>query len=306
MRYLIPSLAALLAFATLAAGQQKSPPTLSDRPKLEFRTNLPSEETVNAFLQQMFGYNPAVSWKVADIRPSEMQGLAEVVVVISASQGQQAMKFYVTPDGKHAFSGDIMPFGPHPFAEDRAELEKGISGPSRGPASAPVTLVEFSDLQCPHCKEAQPVLDKLLGDEPNVRLVFQNFPLGQIHDWANKAAAYADCVGHSSNDEFWKFIHDVYEGQSSIVAADADEKLTAFADQAGAKGSDIAVCAAKPETTARVERSIALGRVVKITGTPTIFINGRKIENLSSIPYDTLKQLVEFAAKEGNQQAQAK
>ena len=93
----------------------------------------------------------------------------------------------------------------------RKELEKGITGPARGPADAPVTIVEFSDLQCPHCKEAQPVFEKLMAEEPNVRLVFQNFPLAiPAHDWAAKGAAYADCMGASSNDAFWKFIHGVY------------------------------------------------------------------------------------------------
>jgi len=311
MRQPISYLFVIFMLAVLAGAQQKTSPngtpSQDERPKLEIRPNLPSEETVNSFLHETFGYNPGLSWRVADIRPSEMQGLAEVVVVVSNSQGQQAMKFYVTPDGKHAFSGEIMPFGAHPFAEARMELEKGINGPARGPASAPVTLVEFSDLQCPHCKEAQPVLDKLLTDEPNARLVFQNFPLTQIHDWADKSAAYADCVARSSNDAFWKFIHDVYEGQSTITAATADEKLTALADQAGVKGSDIAVCAAKPETAARVERSVALAKEVKVTGTPTVFINGRRIDNLTGVPYDTVKQLVEFAAKDGqSQQAQAK
>jgi protein-disulfide isomerase len=296
--------------ASVGVAQQKAAPakaatleTKDERPKLEIRPNLPTEQTVNSFLQQMFGYNTGLTWKIVDIRPAEAQGLAEVVVLISGTQGQQVTRLYVTPDGKHALTGDIVPFGAHPFAEARTALEKGISGPARGPASAPVTLVEFSDLQCPHCKDAQPVLDKLLTDEPNARLVYQNFPLSQIHDWANKGAAYADCVGRSSNDAFWKFIHDVYEGQASITAANADEKLTALADQAGVKGADIAACAAKPETTTRVERSVALGKEVKITGTPTVFINGRRIENVTGVPYDTVKQLVEFAAKDGQEQA---
>jgi protein-disulfide isomerase len=304
----------VLVLAAIAGAQQKAPslkdpvPESTDnRPKLQTRPNLPAEETVNSFLQQMFGYNSALSWKVADIRPAEAEGLAEIVVVISTSQGQQVTHLYVTPDGKHALAGEIIPFGARPFADARGALEKGISGPAKGPASSPVTLVEFSDLQCPHCKDAQPVLEKLLGDEPNARLVFQSFPLSQIHDWANKGAAYADCVARSSNDAFWKFIHDVYEGQASITAANADDKLTALADQAGVKGSDIAACAAKPETVARVERSVALAKDLRVTGTPTVFINGRKIENVTGVPYDVVKQLVEFAAKDGqDQQAQAK
>ncbi len=158
--------------------------------------------------------------------------------------------------------------------------------------------MEFSDLQCPHCKQAQPTIDKLVAEEKNARLVFQNFPLPS-HDWAAKAAAYADCIGGTSNDAFWKFAQSVYDAQTDITLANADEKLTALADTAGMKGTDIAACATKPETADRVQHSIALGTSVDVTGTPTLFINGRKIGNVSGIAYDVLKGLVEFAAKQG-------
>ena len=155
-----------------AAKSKDAPP-----PVPTFSTRLPSEETVNAFMKQMFGYDPSVSWKIAAIRPSPAQGLAEVVVVLSNPQGQQNSRLYVTADGQHAVIGDIIPFGDHPFVPAQEALTKGMNGPSRGPADAPVTVVEFSDLQCPHCKEAQPTIDKLMSEEKNVRLVFQNFPL---------------------------------------------------------------------------------------------------------------------------------
>jgi protein-disulfide isomerase len=248
-------------------------------------------------MQQMFGYDPAVSWKIVSIRPALASGLSEVMVSVSNAQGQQNNRLYVTSDGQHALVGDIIPFGAHPFTAAQEALAKGMNGPSRGPADAPVTVVEFSDLQCPHCKDAQPIIDKLLSEEKNARLVFQSFPL-TVHDWAAKAAYYADCVGRSSNDAFWTYIQSVYDAQTDITTATADEKLTALADQAGVKGSDIAACAAKPEIATRVEQSIALGASVEVNGTPTLFINGRKISNVGALPYDVLKGLTEFAAKE--------
>jgi protein-disulfide isomerase len=259
--------------------------------------NLPSEETVNAFLHQWFGYDTSLTWKIVSIKPSEIEGLSEINALLSGAQGQQQLKLYVTPDGKHAVNGEIMPFGAHPFATDEKELERGINGPSRGPADAPVTVVDFSDLQCPHCKDAHPTLEKLVAENKNVRLIFQNFPL-PMHDWAAKAAAYADCVSRSSNDAFWKFISSVFATQADITAANADEKLTALGDSAGVKGADIAACAAKPETTSRVEKSVALGKALNVNSTPTIFVNGRR---LPAVPYEVLVKLVDFAAKENTQ-----
>jgi protein-disulfide isomerase len=302
-----------LLLAAPVVAQQKSPAhsaksAVAAPAKAETSPSLPTEETVNAFLRQMFGYDSSLSWKIAEIRPSDAAGLAKITVIVSSPQGQQLSVLYVTSDGQHALSGDLIPFGVRPFDADRKQLQKGITGPSRGLANAPATIVEFSDLQCPHCKEAQPVLEKLMAEEPNVRLVFQNFPLAiPSHDWAAKGAAYADCVGVASSDAFWKFIHDVYDAQTVITAANADEKLTALAGQAGVKGADMATCAAQPDTTARVQQSVALGKAVKITGTPTLFVNGRKIENVSGIPYDVFKKLVDFAIKDaGDQQTGAK
>jgi protein-disulfide isomerase len=276
----------------------KSAADPSPKPAESSPASLPSEATVDSFLQQTFGYEGDISWKISSIRPAAMPGLAEVLVVLATPQGQQVSRFYVAADGEHALVGDVIPFGARPFDPAKKALEKGITGPDRGPKDAPVTIVEFGDLQCPACKAAQPAIEGLITSEPNARFVFQNFPL-DMHNWAAKGAAYADCVGRASNDAFWKFVAKTYETQSDIMADNADEKLTAIADGAGVKGSDIAACAAKPDTKARVDTSLALGKSVDVTGTPTLFINGRKIGNVGQVPANTLKGLVDFAAKQG-------
>jgi protein-disulfide isomerase len=259
-------------------------------------TALPSEEMVNAFLQQTFGYDPQLTWKIVSIKPSKAEGLAEVNVQMSSPQGQGGQKFFVSADGKHAVVGDIIPFGKHPFEAARLELQKKVNGPSRGPANAPVMIVEFSDLQCPHCKEANPTIERLLKEEPNIHFVFQNFPL-PIHNWARKAASYADCTAKLSNDALWKFISSVYEAQAEITAENADQKLTELADKAGVKGSDVAACSTQPDTQAHIEASVNVGTSVDVNSTPTLFINGRPV-GVNGNNYDVLKQLVDFAAKE--------
>jgi protein-disulfide isomerase len=262
-------------------------------------TNLPSEATVESFLHEQFGYQADLTWKISYIRPVGVAGLAEITVIMAGQQGQQLLKFYSTPDGQHAIFGDIVPFGAKPFDPAKNTLEKGITGPSRGPKDAPVTIVEFGDLQCPACKAAQPTIEDLVAAEPNARFVFQNFPL-EMHNWAAKGAAYADCVARASNDAFWKFLTTTYSRQAQITADNADEKLTQAADDSGVKGADIAACAAKPETKARVDASIALGKSVDVTGTPTLYINGRKVGSFDPSLLPVYKTLVEFAAKPGN------
>jgi len=284
----------MLSFSSLSQSKSQSKTKSAAQPSQT--STLPSEEDVNAFLHATFGYDPQLTWKIVSIKPSEAEGLAEVNVEMSGPQGQGTQKFFVSEDHKHAVVGEVIPFGKQPFEQSRLELQKRVTGPTRGPANAPVLLVEFSDLQCPHCKEANPTIERLLNEDPNVRFVFQNFPLPN-HNWALKAAAYSDCVGRASNDTFWKFLDSVYAAQNDITADNADQKLTDLADQAGVKGQDIAACAATPETEARVQESVKLGQSLEVNSTPTLFINGRQAI-VGGNNYDVLKQLVDFAAKE--------
>jgi protein-disulfide isomerase len=287
----------ILLLTASALAQSMAPPTpkLQTRPSLTSATALPTEETVNSFLFQMLGYDAATTWKVGDIRPSGIPGLAEVVFIITNSQGTNQNKLLVSSDGKHAIAGDILPFGARPFDEARAKLDGGVNGPTRGPATAKVTIVEFSDMQCPHCAKAAPTVDQLMSQEPEVRFVFQNFPLPS-HNWAGKAAGYLDCLGRApagtANDAVWKFIQKTFEDQANITEANADEKLKAIATAAGANGEEVAVCSTKPETKTRVEASLALGKSVGVSGTPALFINGQPVSG--SVPVELLKKIVEF------------
>ncbi len=264
------------------------------------KAELPSEDTVNSFLFQTFGYDPTITWKISDIRPSEAAGVAEVSVVLSSPQGSNVNKLYVTSDGKHAITGEMLPFGAHPYEEARAKLEKGVNGISKGPAHAPVTVVEFSDMQCPHCKQAAPNIEQLLALEPDVHFVFQNFPL-PAHNWAEKAAGYVDCVGRASNEAVWKFIQKTFDEQANITEANADEKLKEIAKDSGVNADEVAACAVKPDTKARIEASVDLGKAVGVTGTPALFINGRPLGGAA--PVDVLRKVVDFAANQAKGEA---
>lgn len=300
MRKPLKLVLAVLAFSITLAAQQKPAEKPKPKPSGQLGThataNLPSEEEVNAFLHETFGYDPQLTWKITGIRPSQAEGLAEVTVQISGPQGQGEQKFFVTEDGKHAVVGDVIPFGSHPFAKTRRLLEQKVTGPARGPASAAVTIVEFSDLQCPHCKEAAPTIERLLSENPNLHFVFQNFPL-PMHNWALKAAEYADCVGQASNGAFWKFISGVFAAQADITAENADQKLAELAQTFDLNGKDVAACAAKPETQSRVDASVNLGKSIDVNATPTLFVNGRPV-GVNGNNYDVLKQIVDFAAND--------
>jgi protein-disulfide isomerase len=293
------ALLAAVLLSGMAAAQAK--PTLQKRPPVkptpapEAAMTLPTEDTVNSFLFQMFGYDPTITWKVGDIRPSEIAGLAEVNVIITNAQGQNQNRLLVSADGKRALTGEMIPFGAKPFDDSRAKLEKGVNGSAKGPAKAAVTIVEFSDMQCPHCQKVAPEIERLLAEEPEAHFVFQNFPLPS-HNWAQKAAGYVDCIGRASNDAVWKFIQKTFEDQTNITEANADEKLKAITTASGANAEEIQACSVKPDTQARIEASLALGKSVGVSGTPTLYINGRGVPG--GAPIETLKKIVDFEASQ--------
>jgi protein-disulfide isomerase len=252
---------------------------------------LPSQAEVEASLQRTFGYDRGLAWQILDIRPSEFPGLADVLVSINK---QQPVHIYWSQRTQAAVVGNLLPFGPDPFAPARAKLE-AADGPSRGAQPSVIQIVDFSDLQCPHCKAAQPILEKLVTDFPQVRLVFQQFPLPtSLHPWAMKAAQFADCAGQMDKDAFWKYVDTIFENQGGIALATADDQLQGFATTAGLDAQKVARCAATPETEARVKKSLDLGQSLDVNETPTVFINGRRVQGIASIPYEQLKVLVQF------------
>ena len=266
----------------------------------------PSDSSINGFVRQATGgVNPAITWTVAEVKPNAISNLTEVTVVLTTPKGQGAVSFLVTADSKWALRGDQSPFAADPFAADRAKLERGLNGPWRGPANAPLTIVEFADLQCPACKMANSEIQRLVADEPKARFVFQQFPLTQIHKWAFKAAEFGDCVYREDPAAFWKFVDGVYGEQEKITAdtgnsedagKKAETRLIELATAAGADGKKVAACANLPATAERVNQSVELAKKMQVTATPTLFLNGRRVPNLGQLPHDQLTRLADFMA----------
>jgi protein-disulfide isomerase len=302
---------AVLAFSLLAGAQDKnaagsakqSPDKTSTTVKASAKTvasgsktpgtksnemNPITKEEAEIALQRAFGYDPSQSWEVLFIEPSDVKGISDVIVRFNK---KDVVEFFVLP-GQKAVKGEMVPFGPNPFAEDRAKLA-AADGPFRGPEKAVMSVVEFSDLQCPYCKNAQPTIDRLTADFPQVKFIFQNFPMPR-HPWGMKGALYAECAAEADHAAFWKFIHAVFENQGSIALATADDKLKELATASGLDGQKISTCVASPEAQARVDKSIALGKSVGMQGTPTVYINGRKLPGLGGLEYDQLKALMQF------------
>lgn len=288
------AVAAVAVFTLSFAFAQSPAPTLGTKTQTPANadSSLPNKDEIDAAIKRTLGYDPNVSWEVLAILPSPISGIPEVIVSINK---QPATYMYLSPDRKNAIIGEMIPFGVDPFAPARAKLQ-AADGPAQGPQVPAISIVEFSDLECPHCKAAQPIVEKLAVEFPQVRYVFQQFPLpATMHPWALKAAEYSDCAARTkTNDAFWKYTDSIFAAQDNISVATADDKLKELATAASLDAQKIAACAATPETEARVNKSLDLGRSLDVNQTPTVFINGRRVLGIASIPYDQLKNIVQF------------
>ena len=264
----------------------------------------PTVDTVNAFLHQVWGSDPNRLYRVMAITPTTAPNVTKVVVFVTERTGKpadskvQAATFFVTPDGKHAIGEGsvVVPFGPTPFAPVRDLLKERANGASRGAASKELELVEFADLQCPHCRDAQATMDQIVQDFPKAHVVFQLFPLVDIHPSAFKAAAYGVCAQQQSNEAFFKYAAGVYETQDGLTTATEDTLLKAAALRAGLDGAAIAACAGTQGTKDIVNADIKLAQDAGVDQTPTLSVNGRMLPLGGNLPYEQIKQLIQYQA----------
>jgi protein-disulfide isomerase len=266
-----------------------------------FTADSPSVATVENYLKTMLGFDPNRIWRVMAIQKTAAPGVSKVTALISergTNSKVLSAVFFVMPDGKHLISSDasgVSPFGAEPFEANRSLLQAKADGPFKGSESKDLMLVEFADLQCPHCKDAQATMDKLAKDFPKARIVFENFPLTEVHPYALQAATYGACVAKQSNDAFFTYAQAVYDTQGALLPETADATLKAAVTKAGLDPAAIATCAAGEAAKADVNAAVRLGEAVGVDQTPMLAVNGRLL-SISSVPYETLKQLIVYQA----------
>jgi protein-disulfide isomerase len=280
-------------------GQQpKTDPFPQTNPKF-FTASTPSVDTVNAFLKALWGYDSNRIWRVEAIQTTSAPNMSKVVVFVSDKAPNakvQSTAFFVTPDGKHAIAGDaVVPFGATPFADLRKTLQARADGASRGATGKDLLLVEFADLQCPHCKEAQTTMDQIVKDFPKARVVYQSYPLVDLHPLAFKAAAYGYCVQKQKNDAFFVYSAAVFDTQEALTPETGDATLKAAVTKAGLDPAAVDACSATQPIQDQVNASIKLAQDVGVEQTPMLAVNGHLLP-LSGIPYETLKSIITYQA----------
>ena len=180
----------------------------------------------------------------------------------------------------------------------RDALNKAVDGmPMRGNPDAGITIVEFSDFQCPYCSRAAGTVEQVIeeyGDD--VRLVYLQYPLGN-HPWARPASIASICAAQQDDAAFWT-LHDRYfENQRALTPANVMERSRAFVAETSIDAEVWASCAedtssdAHKEAVALLERDMALAKEYGVSGTPGFFVNGKYLNGAQ--PFEAFEAVIQ-------------
>jgi protein-disulfide isomerase len=251
-----------------------------------------------------------------DITPTEFPGLEQGSFTI---QGRGAQNFLVSSDDKKLWMVGTQPIDVSltdeaiqakiaeaerkkaaEAAERLAKLDEAIAGhPTRGNPDAAVTIVEFSDFQCPYCARGANTVEELLKKYPEeVKFVFKHFPLG-FHNWAKPAAIATNCAAEQSDDAFWVLHDKFFEGQRSINESNVITMSKKFLEDTDVDLAKWSTCAEDTESAEykavaeAVDADMALGKSLGVTGTPGFFVNGTFLNGAQ--PVSSFEPLIEKA-----------
>ena len=222
---------------------------------------------------------PQVELKIGPFNKTPYPQFLKSVVTASNGKKTQTGEVFITKDRRTGILGIVTPFG-----EDfvRAMI-KTKDVPSVGPSNAPVTVVEYADLQCPTCALLHEFLEKELlpkyGDK--VRVIFKEFPIPG-HDWSATAAVASECAYQIKPSAFPRYRSLIFANQNMINASTVRDSLLNLGDDAGVDRAKLAACIDSKASLWRVEAGRQEGKDLGVNKTPTSFVNGRIIIGLPS------------------------
>lgn len=262
-------------------------------------SSLPSsalnKEVFYEHLRDAYRIPSHIKLELGELRKSDIPGFRKADLKFIVGSRSKNETVYIHDNGRHYLMGEFNDLRINPVHERLKKMK--ISGAAiRGNMKATVTLVEYTDFQCPYCRVGyQIVRDQILKEYPkDVRWVYKSFPLKSIHPWAEPAAIAVECARKESLEGFWK-LHDVFfDKQREIRASNMDDKFIELAKEVGVHSKKFQACYDGKKSLSQVRADMSEADKLGISSTPTFVVNGRLVPGAS---YKALKSAVEDALK---------
>lgn len=264
----------LLLFCAGCSAQSKSP--------------VPADvaQKVQRQVRSYFNIPPDVDVKLGPLTPSEFPNYDNLTVTLSHAGKSQAVDFILSKDGNSLIRITKMDLTKDPYADTMKKID--VAGrPVRGNPDAKVTIVNYDDFECPFCSRMHSTLmSEILpqyGDK--IRIIYKDYPLS-MHPWAVHAANDANCLAKESGKGYWEFADYVHANQHAISGAQKDvqrafgelDRITLdVGKKNGVDANRLQVCV-KAQADGAVKSSMAEGDSVGVNATPTMFVNGERLE----------------------------
>jgi protein-disulfide isomerase len=259
-----------------------------------------------------FGVPPFVDVKVGERTPSELAGYEQLVVRFSYQGQAQTRDLLLSKDGKTLLSVTKMDLTRDPLAEVMAKIN--LTGrPVRGNKNAQVTVVVYDDFQCPYCSRMHNTLNDVLksyGDR--IKIVYKDYPLTEIHPWAERAAIDSGCLAKQSSDAYWDFADYVHANGRQIQGdkrpvdgqlAEVDRITMEAGKRHGANAAALESCV-KAQAKGELKASMSEAASVGVESTPVAFLDGMKMDG--AVPEDELRLALDKELKNVSVAAPAK
>lgn len=264
---------------------------------IELRENSHAEMAQR--IQETFKIPPSTKVAVGTFKPSPSPAFEEATLTVGEGQVQREKTVLLTRDGKHLVVCDLYNL----TVDVRQQALRTISlhdEPAQGPANAPVTIVEYADLECPTCARVHEFLETQVVPRygNKLRVVFKEFPL-PMHDWSLVAAVACQCAYEINRAAYVPMRTAIFRNQQMINLANLRDTLLSFGEQAGLDRVQLAGCLDAKSSFPRIQRDIAEGKRVGVEATPTLFINGKMLVGLPS--EDAYFQAIDEALKNRGQ-----
>jgi protein-disulfide isomerase len=243
-------------------------------------------QKVERQVRSYFNIPPDVDVKLGPLTPSEFPNYDNLTITLSHGGKSQPVDFILSKDGKSLIRLTKMDLTKDPYADTMKKID--VAGrPVRGNPDAKVTIVNYDDFECPFCSRMHSTLmsDILPQYGDKIRIIYKDYPL-PMHPWAVHAANDANCLAKESGKGYWEFADYVHANQHAISGAQKDvqqafgelDRLTLdIGKKNGADANRLQACV-KVQADGTVKSSIAEADSVGVNATPTMFVNGERLE----------------------------
>jgi len=280
----------VLLLVCLGCSAQSAPPEVARKIERQVRVfyTIPAKVKIN----------------LSSLKPSEFPNYDALTISFDGGEKKKEYEFLLSRDGKTLLRVTKLDLTKDPFAEVMKRIDVS-NRPTRGDNHAKVVAINYDDFECPFCSRMHQTLFPELLREYGDRVVFiyKDFPLAEIHPWATHAAVNANCLAAQNQDAYWDFADYIHANQKEVNAEKSQDGQFAALDRiAEAQGQKHGLDAAKVKACLKaqqddtVKASVREGEALGVEATPTMFVNGEKVDG--ALPIDELRAVLDRALVE--------